>query len=215
MAEKTNIYFPDRSIKQGYLSLFKEMMREVISSRWLTSQLFKRNFSATYRQSALGIFWVLIIPLVSVGIFIFLNRGGIFNTGAMTIPYPPFAVAGVALWQLFSVGLTLGANSLVSAGSMITKINFTRESLVISAVAQGAVPCFVQIVVALVLFAVYQIAPPMTALLVPLAVIPLLLLTLGLGFVLAPINGVLRDVGNAEPVLVSAIENLSDRVDYE
>ncbi len=203
MIEKTTAYFPDRSIKQGYLSLFKEMVSEIINSRWLTFQLFKRNFSATYRQSVLGMFWVLIIPLVSVGTFIFLNSGGIFNTGDIEIPYPLFAMAGATLWQLFSVGLTLSTNSLVSAGSMITKINFTRESLVISAVAQGIVPCLVQIGVVFVLFASYQIVPPLTVLLVPLAMIPLLLLTLGLGFILSLINGVLRDVGNAIPLLVT------------
>ena len=87
--DRKNIaYFPDKSIKQGYLSLFNEMFREVISSKWLTYQLFKRNFSATYRQSALGIFWALVVPLVAVGTFIFLNKGGIFDIDGITIPYP-------------------------------------------------------------------------------------------------------------------------------
>lgn len=203
MTEKVTIYFPDKSIKQGYPSLFREMVEEVINSRWLTWQLFRRNFNALYRQSLLGIGWALIIPLVSVGTFIYLNAGGIFDTGVTTVPYPLFAVAGVALWQLFAMGLTLSANSLVSAGSMITKINFPRESLVISAVVQGTIPSLIQIVVLFVLFACYQIVPPLTVLLVPLAVIPLLVLTLGLGFIISLINGVLRDVGNSITVLVT------------
>lgn len=200
--EKVTIYFPDKSIKQGYPSLFKEMVSDVINSKWLTWQLFKRNFNALYRQSLLGITWALIVPLVTVGVFIFLNASGIFNMGFITIPYPLFAVAGIALWQLFSVGLTSSANSLVGAGSMITKINFVREPLVISAVIQGIIPSLIQIGVLFVLFAWYQIIPPLTALLVPLATIPLLVLTLGLGFIFSLINAVLRDVGNVVSMII-------------
>ncbi|MFC2051137.1 ABC transporter permease [Chloroflexota bacterium] len=200
--EKVTVYFPDRSIKQGYPSLFKEMVGDVINTKWLTWQLFKRNFSALYRQSLLGIAWVLIMPLASVGTFVFLNASGLFNMGVITIPYPLFAVAGVALWQLFAIGLVLGANSLVSASSMVTKINFPREPLVISAVAQGAVSSLIQIGIVFILFAVYQIIPPLTMLLVPLAMIPLLALTLGLGFILSLINAVLRDAGNMISVVI-------------
>ncbi|MFC2004457.1 ABC transporter permease [Chloroflexota bacterium] len=201
--EKAIIYIPDKSIKQGYLPLFKEMVREVINSRWLTWQLFRRNFNALYRQSLLGVFWALIIPLISVGTFIFLNASGIFNIGDIPVPYPLFAVAGIALWQVFSMGLTLSANSLVTASTMITKINFPREPLIIAGVAQGIVPSLIQIGVVFVLFAAYQIVPPPTVLLAPLALIPLLFLTLGLGFILSLINGVLRDVGNSLSILVT------------
>ena len=203
MNRKAVIYFPDKLNKQGYPSLFKEMFGEIFSNQWLTYQLFKRNFVATYKQSVLGVFWALIIPLVSVGLFIFLNKGGIFDVGNITIPYPLFAVAGMALWQLFSVGLTLGTNSLVTAGAMITKINFPKKSLIISAVAQGCITFLIPIGVVFILFASYGVVPPLTALLVPLAIIPLLLLTLGLGFVLSLVNAVLRDAGNGISIMVT------------
>ena len=203
MSEKLTVYYPDKSIKQGYESLFNEMFREAIDSRWLTWQLFKRSFNATYRQSILGVFWALLIPLASVGTFVFLNNAGVFSIGDISVPYPLFAVAGTALWQLFSVGLNLSANSLVSAGSMITKINFTRESLVVSAAAQGIVPFVIQMVLVFLLFAYYHMTPPLAVLLVPIAAIPLLLLTLGLGFLLSLVNGVMRDVGNGVSALIT------------
>lgn len=86
---------------------------------------------------------------------------------------------------------------------MLTKINFDRESLVFSAVAQGIVPSLVQAVIVLVLFGVYHTAPPWTLVLVPFAAIPLLLLTVGLAFIFSLANGVVRDVGYG----VSAILN--------
>ena len=200
--EKTTVYFPDKSIRQGYPSLIKEMVREAVNNRWLTGQLFKRNFNVMYRQSLLGVGWAVVIPLVSVGVFVYLNVSGLFNVGDINIPYPLFAIAGIALWQFLSVGLTLSANSLVGAEMMITKVNFARESLVVSAVAQGAIPALIQVGIVFVLFAVYQTVPPITVLLVPLAVIPLIVLTLGLGFILSLINGVLRDVGSGISILV-------------
>ena len=203
MAEKTTIYLPDNSIRKGYVSLFKEMVEELATSRWLTWQLFKRDFSAMYKQSLLGVFWALFVPLISVGTFIFLNKAGIFSIGDIAIPYPIFAVAGMAFWQLFSTGLIASTNSLVNAGAMITKINFTRESLVISATGQAIVSSLIQTVVVFALFLWYHIIPPWTLVLVPFAVLPLLLLTLGLGFIFSLINGVLRDVGNMISVSIT------------
>ncbi len=203
MTEKTTIYLPDNSIRKGYISLFKEMIEEITTSRWLTWQLFKRDFSAMYKQSLLGVFWALVVPFISVGTFIFLNRAGIFSIGDIAVPYPIFAVAGMALWQLFSTGLIASTNSLVNAGAMITKINFTRESLVISATGQAIVSSLIQIAVVFALFVWYHIIPPWTLVLVPFAVLPLFLLTLGLGFIFSLINGVLRDVGNMISVSIT------------
>jgi len=203
MAEKTTIYLPDNSIRKGYVSLFKEMIEEITTSRWLTWQLFKRDFSAMYKQSLLGVFWALVVPFISVGTFIFLNRAGIFSIGDIAVPYPIFAVAGMALWQLFSTGLIASTNSLVNAGAMITKINFTRESLVISATGQAIVSSLIQTVIVFALFVWYHIIPPWTLVLVPFAVLPLFLLTLGLGFIFSLINGVLRDVGNMISVSIT------------
>ncbi|MFC2058770.1 ABC transporter permease [Chloroflexota bacterium] len=203
MNNKTVVYFPDKMIKQGYISIFRDIFAELNKSQWLIYQLIKRNYSALYKQSALGFLWILIVPLVTVGIFIFLNGGGVFDIGDMTIPYPLFAVGGTAIWQVFSVGLSQSSNSLVSAGPMVTKINFTRKSLVIAAIAQGALPSLIAMVIVFILFASYHIVPPLTALLVPFAMIPLLLFVLGLGFLLSLINGVLRDVGNVIPMAIT------------
>ncbi|MFC1937096.1 ABC transporter permease [Chloroflexota bacterium] len=200
---KTRTYYPDKAIRQGYISLLRETYSEIITSRWLTWQLFRRNFIATYKQSVLGIFWALVIPLVSVGTFIVLNRGGVFDVGDVAIPYPLFAVAGIALWQLLSIGLTMGVGSLANAGGMITHINFTRASLIISSVAQGFVPSIIQVVIVFILFAAYRMVPPWTALLVPLAVIPLILLTLGLAFILSLVNAVVRDAANMISIMIT------------
>jgi len=81
MSEIITTYEPDNSLKKGYLSIFGEIYDELKRSKWLTYQLFKRDFLAVYKQSFIGILWALIIPLVSVGTFIILDRSGVFTIG--------------------------------------------------------------------------------------------------------------------------------------
>ena len=207
MADNITVYVPDNSVKKGYRSLFKEMAQEVRDGKWLTKQLFRRDFKAVYQQSILGILWVLIPPLVTVGTFIFLNQAGIFNAGDISVPYPIYALLGVALWQLFANGLSSGANSLVGAGGMITNINFPRESLVFASVGQALVRFLIQMVVVIILFIwyipEYGLIIKWTAILAPFTLIPILLLFIGLGFVFSILNSAIRDVGRALPMIMT------------
>ena len=196
-------YEPDNSIKKGYLRIFKEIFYELRRNRWLTYQLFKRDFLTIYKQSFVGVFWAFIIPLISVGTFIVLNRSGVFTIGTINVPYPIYAVLGIAFWQLFSTGLIASSNSLVKAGSMIVKINFSKKSLVIASTGQSLVSFLVQVVLVGILFLYYRIAPNIAALLIPLAIMPIMLLTLGIGFILSLLNGIMRDVGNVLSVLMT------------
>lgn len=204
---KQNIvtYEPDNSLKKGYLIVFCDIANEFINNRWLFYQLFKRDFLATYKQSFIGVFWVLIIPLVTVGIFVLLNRAGIFKIGNMNVPYSVYAVLGIASWQLFATGLISGSNSLVKAGSMVVKINFSKKSLVLASSVQGMISFLVQFLLGIILCFAYGIVPKWQILFVPFAVIPLLLLTFGMSLLLAILNGVVRDVGNAVTTLLTFI----------
>jgi len=143
MTEIITTYEPDNSLKKGYLSIFSEIFNEIKKNRWLTYQLFKRDFFAIYKQSFIGILWALIIPLVSVGTFIILYRSGIFTIGDINVPYPIYAILGMAFWQLFSTGLVAASNSLVKAGSMIVKINFSKKALVIASTGQSLFECYI------------------------------------------------------------------------
>lgn len=196
-------YRPDNSIRQGYLEIFNDIFREIVDNRWLISQLFKRDFTAAYKQSMMGMVWAFVVPLVSISTFIVLNRSGIFVIGNINVPYPVYAVLGMAFWQLFSTGLMASSQALVLAGPMITKINFSKKSLVFASIGQGLVSFSVQLFLLAVLCVVYKIAPHTSIFLLPLVIIPILLLTLGMGFFLSLLNGVIRDVANILPMFLT------------
>jgi lipopolysaccharide transport system permease protein len=196
-------YEPDNSLKKGYSALFREIYNELKANRWLIFQLFKRDFLALYKQSFIGIMWAVIIPLVTAGTFVVLNSAGIFNAGSIPVPYALYAVLGIAIWSLFSTGLIASTNSLVAAGPMITKINFSKKSLVIASMGQIVLSFSIQLCLVVALLAYYRFVPSAAMVLIPLLVIPLALFTLGLGFILSLLNGILRDIGNMLSVLVT------------
>lgn len=203
MANIKQTYEPDNSIKKGYFSLFGEIFRELKSNTWLTFQFFKRDFLAIYKQSFIGVLWAFIIPLISVGTFVLLNRAGIFNIGTINVPYAVYAVLGISIWQLFSTGLLSTSNSLVKAGSMIIKINFSKKTLVIAALGQALISFLVQFLLVVILFFIYNYSPNLYILLTPILIIPIILFTLGFGFILSLLNGVFRDIGNILSVLIT------------
>ena len=178
-------------------------MDEVSRNKWLTWQLFKRDFFAIYRQSFMGFLWAFIVPLVSVGSFIILSNAGLFQIGRIDVPYPIYAILGMAFWQLFSMGLIASTNSLVNAGTMITKINFSKKSLIIASVGQSVISFAVQFGLVCGLFVYYQKEPSLAIMLVPLLVLPIVLLTLGLGLLLSLLNGIMRDTGNLITLLMT------------
>lgn len=193
--EKIKVYTPNKYLKMG-LGIWKEMFQELISSHELIWRLFLRDFNARYKQAILGVLWVLILPLVAVGIFVCLSKGGILNIGTIDVPYPVFALFGITIWTIFASGLSATSNSLVQAGSMIVKINFPRVSLVISSMGQVIVEFLVRIGLLILVFIIFKTVPYWETIFFPLVLLPILLLTLGLGFILSLASGVLRDIPN-------------------
>jgi lipopolysaccharide transport system permease protein len=207
MSNEITVLRPDNALRKGYASLVSDIVHELVATRWLTFQLFKRDLFAFYKQSIIGVFWVVLLPIITVGTFILLRGSGIVATGEIQVPYPIYAVLGVAFWQLFAQGLVSGANSLVMGGEMITRINFSKKALVIASTGRTVVSFAVLVVLVVILviayrFMGYAYAPPLGILLVPFAIIPLYLLTLGLSFYLALLNAVMRDVGTVISMLI-------------
>ena len=189
-------YEPDNSLKQGYLSIGNEIISEFITNRWLMWQLFKRDFFSMYKQSFIGVFWIILLPIVNVATLLMLSQSGILNIGEISVPYPLFAILGMAYWQIFSTGLLNCANSLSSAGDMIKRINFSRKSIVVAAMGKSIVAFLIQLLLVVVLFIFYRIVPHPGIMLLPFAILPLVLLTLGLGLIVALLNAIVRDIGS-------------------
>jgi len=119
------------------------------------------------------------------------------------MPYPLYAIIGLSLWSLFTVGLAAITGSLVNAGSMVVKINFPKIALILAASGQGVVEFLIRIILVGLVFLFFGIAPSWVGLFLSLlSLIPLYLIMVGIGFVMSLTAGVIRDVMNVVNVIL-------------
>lgn len=194
MGGQIRIYKPASASKKSLFSLFRSMTKDLIDARELTWRLFLRDFKAKYKQSLLGWSWIFLLPLVAVGTFLILSKSGVIKIENLPVPYPIYGLIGISLWQVFAGGLSATTGSIVAAGSFIVKINFPRESLVISAIGQAIVEFLVRIMLLFLVYLIYGLLPSPWIILSPLLILPLILLTLGLGFITSLLNAIARDI---------------------
>ena len=190
------VYEPDRSINIGFFAQWHEMAVDLVRSRELIWRLFLRDFQAKYKQSLLGIAWVVINPIVTIGVFVYLNNAGVLRIGSTGVPYVAFALIGLTIWNLFASGIAAAAISIVGAGSLVTKINFPKVSLVLASYGQSLVEFMIRLVLVAIALIVFKVVPSWTVIFLPFAIIPITLLTVGFGFMLSLMAGVFRDVVN-------------------
>ena len=200
--DQITIYEPNHILKAG-IRIWPEMFRELIESRELIWRLIVRDISAKYKQSVLGVLWSFLTPLVMMFVFVWIKGMNILPIKDTNMPYPAFVFFGQMLWLLFQHGLTTTTNSLVEAGSLLTKINFPREVLVLSKLGQTVFEFLLRIPLLVIIFIWVGFLPNLTLILVPLALIPLLFLVAGLGFILSLLNAVMRDVSSVVGIILS------------
>lgn len=194
--EKVTIYCPDRFLKMGFFLVWLDMFQSLLRSRGLIWRLFLRDFRAKYKQSLFGVSWAVLNPIITVGVFVFLKKTGVFNIGETNVPYPAFALVGLTVWSLFATGLNACSNSIVTAGAMVTKINFPKSSLVMSSIGQAVIEFIVRSCLTVIVFIIYKVTPSWAAVFFPLVAAPMFLLTLGLGFFSSLLTGIFRDTVN-------------------
>lgn len=170
--------------------------------RWreLFLALIVRDISVRYKQTVIGIAWVVLQPLAMVAIFSFL-LGKVGNMPTGGLPYPLFAFAAMVPWQIFSRSLVEGSMSLAANRSLVTKVYFPRVLVPAAAVFGGAVDFAITLVILLAMMAWYGFAPGWQILLTPALLALALLTSLGVALWLSALNVLYRDVQFVLPFL--------------
>ena len=171
------------------------MFNEFNRSKNLILRLFARDFSAKYKQSVLGMLWAVLLPLITVTIFVFINRAGVFNTKGIKMPYPLYVLIGTTFFNFFNASIVACTNSIIQARDMLTKINFPKAALVFSASLQGFIDLAIRLILIMTAFFIFSYKPDYSGLALSLlALIPYFLFILSLGFVLSIFTGIMRDI---------------------
>ena len=174
---------------------------DLVRYRELFTNLFKRDFQAKYRGSALGILWSLVNPLALMAVYL-LVFGVILNNNAGVPHYPLYLLSGIACWIFFSVSLQTGARSMVDSAELIKKVRFPRQLVAFSVVATQAITFAVMLVILIVLSLLFIPGARSTVwLAIPLAVL-FAGFVAGVALVAACVNVLLRDT---EHILAAAL----------
>lgn len=185
---------------RGWFSL---NLAELWEYRELLYFLVWRDIKVRYKQTVLGVAWVVIQPLATAAIFAFIF-GRLASLPSGGVPYLVFVFAALLPWQLFAGALSRAGTSLVNSANLLTKVYFPRLLVPLAAIVSGLVDFAVSLVILGGLMVWYRVPPSWNLLTLPLFVLLALLAALGTGLFLSALNVQYRDVQQVIPFLVQA-----------
>lgn len=164
-----------------------------------------RDIKVRYKQTALGVVWVLFQPLVSMLIFTQLF-GKISNIPSYSFPYSLFVLSGLVFWIFFSNSVTMASMSMRANQDIIKKIYFPKLILPLAAI----ITCLVDFSITLLLLFLYSlyigVRPQWYAIvIIPLATLLATVSATGLGLLMAALNVRYRDVGYVLPFFIQLL----------
>lgn len=180
-------------------ALIQRMVRDLGLSRQLAWRLFVRNISSRYRQTVLGYVWAIMTPIATTSVFVFLRESGYFTVGQTEVSYPVFLLTGVILWQLFADSVHAPLRMVQQSYSILTKVNFPREALILAGVGEVLFTFLIRLVLVTVALFWFGVRVPWTAIGFPVGALLLVAFGFSLGLLITPVAALYHDLGQALP----------------
>ncbi len=159
-----------------------------------------RDIKVRYKQTALGVAWAIVQPLMTMVLFS-LFFGRLAKMPSDGIPYPLFVFTALVPWMFFSNGITQSSGSLVENASLLKKVYFPRLAVPIASIIAGVVDFFCSFVVLILLMLYYGVVPSWSVLTLPFFLALACTASLGIGLWLSALNVQFRDVRYVIPFL--------------
>ncbi len=160
-----------------------------------------RDILVRYKQTAFGVLWAVLRPLLTMLVFT-LVFGKLAKLPAGNVPYPILVFAALLPWQFFSSALTEAGNSLIANANMISKVYFPRLVIPTSAVIVSFVDFLISFTILVGLMVWYGRLPDWHILTLPLFVVMAFAAAMGAGLWMAALNVKYRDIRFVIPFVV-------------
>jgi lipopolysaccharide transport system permease protein len=165
---------------------------DLIAYRELFGNLFRRDLQAKYKGSVLGVVWVLLPPLILMGVYLLVFH--VLWRGSRVPNYSLYLLAGLASWVFFATTLQNGSRAMLDNAALIRKTRFPRQLVAFSVVGTNLVTYTVMLVILLVLCVAFLPGSRDTELLaLPLAAL-FVCLVAGVTLAVSCVNVLFRDV---------------------
>lgn len=168
----------------------------------LLKEFIKTDFKLRYKNSYLGIIWIILKPLATFAVIYIVWS----NIMKMDGDYKMGLLLGIMLMSFFNEGVLMGLGSLMAKSGVILKINFPREVVVISAVTIS----FIDFLINMIVFAIFSIFTPVTItltsfLLFLASIFTLYIFVMALGLFLSIVFIRLKDIHNLTQVILQLL----------
>ncbi len=179
-------------------------LRELWQFRDLLFSLTDRDLKLRYKQTALGVIWVILQPLMAAGVFSFVF-GSVAKLPSGGLPYLVFSFAGLLGWNYFSGILGKTSGCLLGNSHLISKVFFPRLILPLSGIGSSLVDFGVAAGMMAALLIGYRISPTPLLLLLPVWMLVLTAIAMGVGLCCAGLAVTYRDIGYILPVFTQLL----------
>jgi len=169
--------------------------------RELLFALVGRELKVRYKQTAIGVTWVLLQPLVTMLIFTVIF-GQMAKMPSDGVWYPAFSFTALLPWTYFSQAITRSGGSLVSNANLVSKIYFPRLLLPLSTLVAPLVDLALSLVVLFGLLIYAGIPLTWKVITLPVFILVAMLTAMGVSLFVSATNVKYRDVGHAIPFVI-------------
>src|SRR6478672_3690259 len=176
-------------------------LAEIWKFRELLYFLTLRDIKIRYKQTLIGVAWVVLQPVLTTAIFtVIFSTFARFDT--KSVPYPLFALSGLSLWLFVHTSISLASTSFVNNTSLITKVYFPRLIVPVAAALATLFDLLFSIAILIILMFYFGVTPTTQLFAAPIFVFLALVLAVAFGTLFSALNVRFRDVKFALPFML-------------
>lgn len=180
---------------------FELNFAELWAYRELLYFLTWRDLKIRYKQTAIGIAWAVLQPVVTTALFtILFSTLARFDT--QNVPYPLFALSGLIIWLFVHTSISMASSSFVNNTNLVTKVYFPRLIVPVAATLATLFDLIFGIGLLIILMLYFGIVPTPMILLAPVFIFLALVQAAAFGTLFSALNVRFRDVKFALPFLL-------------
>ena len=187
------------------------LTRSLWRNRQLIIQMTRREVAGRYKGSALGLAWSFFNPVFMLVVYtfvfseIFKSRWGGVGGDESKTQFAVILFVGMIVMGLFTEVLNRAPGLIISNVNYVKKVVFPIEILPVIAMGAALFHSLISFGVLLAAFALFNGYLHWTVIFAPLVLLPLVILTLGLGWMLASLGVFLRDVGQTIAIITTVL----------
>jgi lipopolysaccharide transport system permease protein len=189
------------------------LIQSLLSNRQLIWQMTARDVAGRYKGSVLGLAWSFFNPVLMLAVytfvFSFIFKARWTSSDESKTQFALILFVGMIVHTLFAEVLNRSPSTILINANYVKKVVFPLEVLPVINIATALFHCIVSLVVLLLAFVLFNGYLPLSFLLFPLVLIPLVLLTLGISWILTAIGVFLRDVSQTIAIVTTILMFLS------